>query len=686
MWLEKVTLTNLFCYHEEVTFEFGLPAGAGDPKHIAIVWGRNGYGKTSFLTGMKLLVGGVYDKLRETVLNGRKLSVSQYLLGWGDEWSGIVNSLAWRKARTDIRVAVSAIWHDAKNGRVRIEREWTIAKKTQEYQESLTITGADGRAWVNDEATIYLSTIFPTDYIDFVMYDGEQIQELADSNEQTRIDAMEKLLEIRPLHQLRQNLKTARTSWNHVANVRDAKNEFAEFDARHRTLEAQLVTLQGKLEGATEERTRLEAEKERLDAEIRQIQESSPTEDRARLIERRQRLKQELDSGLATIAVIYLADAPLLFNRAVVHETASALHVDREDAAQRAQHDQLTQLQEELPIQVFDLGRHSQPPLTDAQKRFYKDKLQKQLDGHKSDQPAGRFTLDLTPVVREQIYKKLQRFADDDNMRRERLSFLRGYLDQRAELREAEAKLNDLSDLTVEKQKQANDLRNQAAEKDREIKEKSELIGHLGSQIRSCQKEIGNSNEGLERQREVVDLAVRYSRRSKMAENLLTFVDEFTREVKKTRRAALEEKINEHCGQLLSSNALIKRVKLDENFRMTYHSEGGVLIGKKNMSAGMRQLLATALLWALAEESGLELPVIVDTPLARLDREHQAVLLREYFAKASHQMILLPTDSEIDDEKFKFIQPFVYLEHVLKNDEGNAAMLIRKSTRERRQK
>ncbi|HRI66102.1 MAG TPA: ATP-binding protein, partial [Polyangium sp.] len=183
MWLENVTLTNLFCYHEEVTFDFGVPVRTGGPRNIAIVWGRNGYGKTSFLTGMKLLVGGTYEKLRASVFRGRTLSIPQYLLGLNDEWTGIVNTVAWRKARTDVRVAIGATWHGPKNGRIRVEREWQISKKTQEYQEKLTITDVDGRIWEGEDATNYLNTIFPVDYIDFVMYDGEQIQELADSSE-----------------------------------------------------------------------------------------------------------------------------------------------------------------------------------------------------------------------------------------------------------------------------------------------------------------------------------------------------------------------------------------------------------------------------------------------------------------------------------------------------------------------
>lgn len=71
---------------------------------------------------------------------------------------------------------------------------------------------------------------------------------------------------------------------------------------------------------------------------------------------------------------------------------------------------------------------------------------------------------------------------------------------------------------------------------------------------------------------------------------------------------------------------------------------------KSSLSAGEQQVYAVSLLWALARTSGRPLPMIVDTPLGRLDSEHRANLLNRYFPSASHQVILLSTDTEIDEE------------------------------------
>jgi len=85
----------------------------------------------------------------------------------------------------------------------------------------------------------------------------------------------------------------------------------------------------------------------------------------------------------------------------------------------------------------------------------------------------------------------------------------------------------------------------------------------------------------------------------------------------------------------------------------------------------MKQLTAQALLWALSNVSGRNIPVIVDTPLARIDRGHQENLLSNYYPNAATQVIVLPTDSEIDREKYGMLHPHIAAEFRLVNPEGD---------------
>jgi DNA sulfur modification protein DndD len=86
--------------------------------------------------------------------------------------------------------------------------------------------------------------------------------------------------------------------------------------------------------------------------------------------------------------------------------------------------------------------------------------------------------------------------------------------------------------------------------------------------------------------------------------------------------------------------------------------------------------LATSILWGLAKASGRPLPTIIDTPLGRLDSSHRRHLLERYFPVASHQVILLSTDKEIDETSLKHLQPFVGREYQLMFNESSRSTEI----------
>ncbi len=106
----------------------------------------------------------------------------------------------------------------------------------------------------------------------------------------------------------------------------------------------------------------------------------------------------------------------------------------------------------------------------------------------------------------------------------------------------------------------------------------------------------------------------------------------------------------------MTGHGLIQEIKIDEDFYLLFLDKNGGEIGYASISHGMRQLAVTALLWALKEVSERPLPIIVDTPLARIDRENQENLLQYYYPNAAEQVILLATDSEIDQRKFGLIK------------------------------
>ena len=112
----------------------------------------------------------------------------------------------------------------------------------------------------------------------------------------------------------------------------------------------------------------------------------------------------------------------------------------------------------------------------------------------------------------------------------------------------------------------------------------------------------------------------------------------------------LESVVTECFLYLLHKSDLVHRVEIDSNtFSLSLYDLGSKPVPKHRLSAGEKQLLAIAFLWGLARVSGRKLPVAIDTPLGRLDSSHRTNLVERYFPGASHQVILLSTDTEIGE-------------------------------------
>jgi len=116
----------------------------------------------------------------------------------------------------------------------------------------------------------------------------------------------------------------------------------------------------------------------------------------------------------------------------------------------------------------------------------------------------------------------------------------------------------------------------------------------------------------------------------------------------------LEIEVTECFRYLLHKSDLVHRVAIDtHSFSLSLYDPEGQPIPKHRLSAGEKQLLAISFLWGLARVSGRHLPVAIDTPLGRLDSSHRSNLVERYFPTASHQVILLSTDTEIGQTEVK---------------------------------
>lgn len=141
--------------------------------------------------------------------------------------------------------------------------------------------------------------------------------------------------------------------------------------------------------------------------------------------------------------------------------------------------------------------------------------------------------------------------------------------------------------------------------------------------------------------------------------------------------ARISDLILESLTQLFRKQGLVTEVVIDpESHQVQLSGHDGQSLAPQLLSAGERQLLAVAMLWGLARAAGQPLPVVIDTPLGRLDGIHREHLLDRYFPNASHQVVLLSTNTEIDHDAYRRIAKRVGRSYRLEFDAASNASVI----------
>ncbi|MCL1137187.1 DNA sulfur modification protein DndD [Shewanella pneumatophori] len=133
------------------------------------------------------------------------------------------------------------------------------------------------------------------------------------------------------------------------------------------------------------------------------------------------------------------------------------------------------------------------------------------------------------------------------------------------------------------------------------------------------------------------------------AASVIELLNQLKEHLSQVRITQLESEFNTSYKKLARKDDLDIKASIDHNnFNVTLYNNNKRNIDRKSMSAGEKQIYAIAMLDALAKVAGKKLPIVVDTPLGRLDSKHRNKLIENYFPEASEQVIILSTDTEVD--------------------------------------
>ena len=116
----------------------------------------------------------------------------------------------------------------------------------------------------------------------------------------------------------------------------------------------------------------------------------------------------------------------------------------------------------------------------------------------------------------------------------------------------------------------------------------------------------------------------------KYAHIAIDIIREYKYRLQKRKTALLAETMTNCYKKLANKKNLVDKIEMDsETLDLIYLNKQNEEVAKKRLSAGEKQLMVISLLWALAICSKKKLPVIIDTPLSRLDSSHRRALIRQ---------------------------------------------------------
>ena len=206
-----------------------------------------------------------------------------------------------------------------------------------------------------------------------------------------------------------------------------------------------------------------------------------------------------------------------------------------------------------------------------------------------------------------------------------------------------------------------------------------ELFEQLQAEMESCSTQIGRKTEQLRMLEEEILTLEKHIREIEVeieklyekhnvskdkadfieeCDNIAGVLNQFIVRLRKNKVHLLQEKTFEMYRLLSSRSGLIKDITIDDKtYEVRITDRNGHEIKKSGLSAGEKEVFAISLLWGLAQTSQVKLPIIIDTPLSRLDSTHRDNIVNNYFPNAGEQVVILSTDTEIDNDYYRALKP-----------------------------
>ena len=634
---------------------------AEEGKPLVLVGGMNGAGKTTLLDAIRL---GLYG--REAL--GSRTSRNDYLAQIRERIHSNPNlalqpTFAW--VSIEFETAFSG-----ENVRYFVKRTWQ--QKGRSVEEGLVVQ-RDGEALTGhalEEWPELVRALIPMGVVEFFFFDGEKIQNLAgDERDQSELaNSIEGMLGLDVVDQLSADLKTQRNRLLREEADSAAGSELETLQEELETSQRDQAVNESAQAEAREAILAIQAEAEALESKITkqgggfakkrggwQKKQLALTEEAAVYEERLRQFAGDL------MPFVFVGPLSEKLRERVAAERRNRSEIEGQQRAA----DVVAELADVLNggDWIPDSVDVAKPALAKIGKAAHKLLLTKVQEGAPDVLPVVH---DLSQAQADQVDSTLLRaHAQVDAIV--------------ATGRELGALRTKLAALQVKLQKvPAEEVLRPM------LTELGEINGRLAGKAETAQAledaHASLTNLQSEIQRKLSKVRERIALKTKVADTVAEIpkiraaLQLFRERLVEEKVRELEVEVREAFNYLCRKKQVVSRVQIDRSdFGIHLFDRSNKVLPKKRLSAGEKQIFAIAVLWALARTSGRKLPVVIDTPLGRLDSEHRDLLIDRYFPEASYQVLILSTDTEVHRGYFDRLRPQISKSYRLEFQPDEAA-------------
>ncbi|MDE0041331.1 MAG: DNA sulfur modification protein DndD [Candidatus Poribacteria bacterium] len=633
MILHRLTLRDFGLFFGQHTFSLTPRTKYGKRRPVVLIGGKNGTGKTTILEAVRLCLYGPRS-LGDRV--SRK-EYHEYLASTVHHGQGTLLQLKQASVALDFEHS-----HSGEKNHYHVERRWEVRRSTKEpvreslilHKNSQPLSDFEAEHWQD-----FLNELIPIGLSQLFFFDGEKIQGLAEDTSSPLFlaDAIKSLLGVDLVDQLGSDLKI-------YLNRRRRDSGTEELIQTINATEKQQQDIDSRLSLAKEAKSTLEEQIAELESQIALEEERLAKEgggyarQRENLKTQQARLTQQISdlenqireacAGLFPFALIpsLCEQLKTQLTREDEHEKQASAYKALEQVLKISDDDELW----EMVSNRFKEQFGKRDAAGDFERRHA-------LSSSESRQLLNWLDLCLTTVPEQS--RRIGQQYEACNRQLHQIETALGRIPSDEVLKPMMQRLTSLN-------QQLGGLQSR-------LKNETDNMQSLAHRWQELQRELDRLHESqtdIEADRQ----------RSALVEGVRSVLNTYSAKLTRAKVEALMDAVAECFAVLCRKQSMVQRIHVDpRTFATALFDRQDRLIPKEELSAGEKQIYAISLLWGLAKASGRPLPMIVDTPLGRLDSEHRGRMIEHYFPNASHQVVVLSTDTELDKQNFEILSPHV---------------------------